>query len=164
MEGICHMCKSVYPSHDAFGGLIILRELEEKRKSEWWTAMRETSECVRSVYFTRARNRASSGGWMGVVHGRRGGCRWTGVGSFICRLLEEIVLQGVEWRDAAFRVIVQHAQDQVWKRTNMTMSMMMMDIFCSSYRTQGLKMLSTQTWVFLKTKVFLWVPHHANNV
>ncbi|TNN61128.1 hypothetical protein EYF80_028636 [Liparis tanakae] len=27
----------------------------------------------------------------------------------------EVVLQGVEWRDAAFGVVVQHAQDQVWR-------------------------------------------------
>lgn len=31
------------------------------------------------------------------------------------------MLQGVEWRDAAFWIVVQHAQDQVWKRTNIAM-------------------------------------------
>lgn len=79
--------------------------------------------CRLCELFTRARNRASCGGWMWVVHGRRGGCRWTGIGSFICGFLEEIVLQGIEWCDSTFRVIVQHAQDQVWRRTKKTTTM-----------------------------------------
>lgn len=28
------------------------------------------------------------------------------------------MLQGIEWCDTAFRIVVQHAQDQVWKRRN----------------------------------------------
>lgn len=70
---------------------------------------------------------------MGVVHGRGGGCRRTGVGSFICCLLEEIVLQGVEWRDTAFWIVVQHAQDQVWKRTNTTMMLLHVDVPAEHY-------------------------------
>ena len=50
---------------------------------------------------------------MGVVHGRAGGGGAAGVGAFVRGLLEEVVLQGVERRDARLGVVVQHAQDQV---------------------------------------------------
>lgn len=69
---------------------------------------------------TGAGDGAGGGGGVGVVHRRGGGGGRTGVGSFVRRLLEEVVLQGVERRDAALGVVVQHAQDQVWRRTSVT--------------------------------------------
>lgn len=48
-----------------------------------------------------------------MVHGRAGGGGAAGVGALVRGLLEEVVLQGVEGRNARLGVVVQHAQDQV---------------------------------------------------
>lgn len=124
---------------------LILTDTEKKFKESWGR--------TRRGYITRARNRASSGGRMRVVHGRRGGCRWTSIGSFICCFLEEIVLQGIEWRDAAFRVVVQHAQDQVWRRTNIDIMMVASDN-CSVNPVMFLVSLAL-TWYLL----LMLAPH-----
>lgn len=52
---------------------------------------------------------------MAVIHGRasRGGA--AGVRALVSGLLEEIVLQSIEGCDAGLRVIVQHAEDQVFE-------------------------------------------------
>lgn len=50
---------------------------------------------------------------MAVVHGGAGGGGAAGVGALVRGLLEEVVLQRVEGRDAGLGVVVQHAQDQV---------------------------------------------------
>lgn len=48
-----------------------------------------------------------------MVHGRAGGGGAAGVRALIRGLLEEVVLQGVEGRDARLGVVVEHAQDQI---------------------------------------------------
>lgn len=68
-----------------------------------------------AVSRTGAGDGAGGGGGVAVVHGRAGGGGAAGVGALVRCLLEEVVLQRVEGRDARLGVVVQHTQDQVLK-------------------------------------------------